>query len=625
MMTNLDRNKLQKQVEDLTEYCKGIQSTRFVEGGYNMTAVIKYSYSTLTALTTAHPAANEELGVFGMGGDVLYVVAQDENNAKTWKELGVFPAVGPAGKDGTDGKQGPIGPQGPTGNDGKTGPQGAKGDAGLPALVFNSSILVAAVPAVGQKFSYGPTMSFNRTPVVGDNFIALIGYKSIEDDYICQCRITAVDPPSFTATYVNVTKATGPKGDTGATGATGPQGAKGDTGLPALTYGSTINVDTIPQIGHDFSWAPMFSSNFNRTPVVGDVLTVLVNHKNIEDSYLCSVQVTEYSFPTLKGTYKNVTRATGTQGPKGDKGDKGDTGATGTQGPKGDTGLAALEYKGPGETVTSAQKTVIKIQDSRFNRTPVTGDGVLVLLKVQTENEPNYIVQCQALSANTDYTTNYMMTSDPTKIKGEDGQGGADIPVVTLTDPSKPVSNDDFNKLANSDISFVIYLGYIFTKITATTSTANFMEFTCVDYDTNNEPGNVRFQSITINKTSKQWGVDDKVLAHKHMYNMFYQDWGTIGDGTYDLKYISFTITSDEDFPYTSPSGICNEFPGDNNMNGFSIIPASGFVTNNGTYYPICGMKVDKSTSTLKVIIAAADNAEIELSDSNSFNYTQLL
>lgn len=129
-MTNLDRNKLQKQVEDLTEYCQGIQSTRFVEGGYNMTAVIKYSYSTLTALTTAHPAANEELGVFGMGGDVLYVVAQDENNAKTWKELGVFPATGPAGKDGVDGKQGPIGPQGPTGNDGKTGPQGVKGDTG---------------------------------------------------------------------------------------------------------------------------------------------------------------------------------------------------------------------------------------------------------------------------------------------------------------------------------------------------------------------------------------------------------------------------------------------------------------------------------------------------------------
>lgn len=83
---------------------------------------------------------------------------------------------------------------------------------GLDALVFNGSILVGTVPSVGQTFSYGPTTSFNRTPAVGDNFIALIGYKSIEDDYLCQCRITAVNSPSFTATYVNVTKATGTDG-----------------------------------------------------------------------------------------------------------------------------------------------------------------------------------------------------------------------------------------------------------------------------------------------------------------------------------------------------------------------------------------------------------------------------
>ena len=105
---------------------------------------------------------------------------------------------------------------------------------------------------------------------------------------------------------------------------------------------------------------------------------------------------------------------------------------------------------------------------------------------------------------------------------------------------------------------------------------------------------------------------------------MFYQDWGPIY-GTYDLKYISFTITSDSDYPSKTPSGICNEFPYDQSMNGISIIPASGFVTNNGTYYPICGVKVDKSTSTLKVIIADANNAEIVIDDSNSFNYTQLI
>lgn len=505
MWTNKPPLNLQKQVLKNQDDIETLQTTHFVEGGFNMTAAIKYKEASLAALQ-AHTAFNEPLGTFGMVGDVLYVVAKTGKAEQLWKELGVFPAVGP---------QGPQGPQ----------------------------------------------------------------------------------------------------------GATGPQGAKGDTGLPALTFSGLINVQDLPQVGHAFSYGPASSSDFNRPPVAGDVLNVLVNHQSVFDSYMCTIEITEYKYPILKGTYRNVTQATGTQGPQGPKGDTGDIGP---QGPKGDTGLPALEYKGPGETVTSAQKAVIKIQDSRFNRTPVSGDGVLVLLKVQTENEPNYIVQCQALSANTDYTTNYMMVSDPTKIKGEDGQG-ADIPVVTLTDASKPLSDDDYNKLANSDISFAIYDNSIFTKITATTSDFSYIEFTCVDYDTNSNPRNVRFQSLILNKTSKKFRVTNEIVTHKHIYNMFYQDWGTIGDGNYDLKYISFIVTSYSDNPVTSPSGICRMLPNDNYGNEFSIFPASGFVTNNGTYYPICGLKVNRLTDTLYVIIAATDNTEIALSDSNSFKYTQLI
>lgn len=225
MWTNKPPLNLQKQVLKNQDDIETLQATHFVEGGFNMTAVIKYKEASLAALQ-AHTAFNEPLGTFGMVGDVLYVVAKTGKAEQLWKELGVFPAVGP---------QGPKGDTGATGPKGATGPQGPKGD-------------------------------------------------------------------------------TGAKGDKGDTGATGPQGDKGDTGLPALTYGSTINVDTIPQIGHDFSWAPMFSSNFNRTPIAGDVLIALVNHQSVEDSYMCTVQVTEYSFPTLKGTYKNVTRATGKVG-----------------------------------------------------------------------------------------------------------------------------------------------------------------------------------------------------------------------------------------------------------------------------------------------------------------------
>lgn len=210
MWTNKPPLNLQKQVLKNQDDIETLQTTHFVEGGFNMTAAIKYKEATLAALQ-AHTAFNEPLGTFGMAGDVLYVVAKTGKAEQLWKELGVFPAIGPQGPQGA------------------TGPQGPKG----------------------------------------------------------------------------------PKGDTGATGATGPQGAKGDTGLPALTYGSLITVQTKPQVGHTFSWAPMFASGFNRTPAVGDVLNVLVNYQSNSDSYMCTVKVTGYTSPTLTGTYVNVTQATG--------------------------------------------------------------------------------------------------------------------------------------------------------------------------------------------------------------------------------------------------------------------------------------------------------------------------
>ena len=225
MWTTKPPLNLQKQVLKNQDDIETLQTTHFVEGGFNMTAVIKYKEASLAALQ-AHTAFNEPLGTFGMVGDVLYVVAKTGKAEQLWKELGVFPAVGPQG------------PQGATGPKGATGPQGPKGDTG----------------------------------------------------------------------------ATGAKGDKGDTGATGPQGAKGDTGLPALTFSGIMNVQTIPQVGHDFSYAPAFASSFNRTPVVGDVLNVLVNHQSNSDSYMCTIEVTEYASPTLKGTYVNVTKATGTDG-----------------------------------------------------------------------------------------------------------------------------------------------------------------------------------------------------------------------------------------------------------------------------------------------------------------------
>lgn len=186
----------------------------------------------------------------------------------------------------------------------KVGPAGPKGDAGLSPLVWEGGVFYTrSNVTLGATINMGPVTSFNRTPVAGDTYNALVTQQDNNDaevaSYFCQLKFTQTVGAAFMSEITNLTKATG---------------KDGTNGLPALTYGALISTDTKPQVGHDFSWAPMFSSNFNRTPVVGDVLNVLVNYQSNSDSYMCTVKVTEYSFPTLKGTYVNVTQATGKVG-----------------------------------------------------------------------------------------------------------------------------------------------------------------------------------------------------------------------------------------------------------------------------------------------------------------------
>ena len=288
MWTTKPPLNLQKQVYKNQDDIETLQDTHFVEGGFNMTAVIKYKEASLTELQ-AHTAANETLGTFGMVGDVLYVVAKTGDAEQTWKELGKFPDVGP---------------QGPKGDKGDTGATGAKGDNGLDALVWEGGVFYTRDNvAIGATVNMGPTSSFNRTPVAGDTYNVLLTQRDENDaeiaSYFCQLKITQVVGGAFMSEITNLTKATG---------------TDGVNGLPALTYSGTITTDTKPQNGHTFSWAPMFSSNFNRTPVVGDVLNVLVNYNSNSDSYMCTVEVSEYAFPALKGTYVNVTQATGKVG-----------------------------------------------------------------------------------------------------------------------------------------------------------------------------------------------------------------------------------------------------------------------------------------------------------------------
>lgn len=197
------------------------------------------------------------------------------------------------------GSKGDIGVQGPKGD---TGAQGPKGDAGLSQLVWEGGVFYTRNNvALGATINMGPISSFNRTPVAGDTYNVLVTQQNENDteiaSYFCQLKFTQAVGGAFMSEITNLTKATG---------------TDGTNGLPALTFSGIMNVQTIPQVGNTFSYAPAFASNFNRTPVVGDVLNVLVNHKSNSDSYMCTIKVTGYTSPTLTGTYVNVTKATGT-------------------------------------------------------------------------------------------------------------------------------------------------------------------------------------------------------------------------------------------------------------------------------------------------------------------------
>lgn len=225
MWTNKPPLNLQKQVLKNQDDIETLQATHFVEGGFNMTAAIKYKEASLAALQ-AHTAFNEPLGTFGMVGDVLYVVAKTGKAEQLWKELGVFPAVGPQGPQGPQGATGPKGakgdtgatgsqgPKGDTGATGATGPQGAKGDTGLSYLALQNALPWSTVPTVGNNLSITPIQRFTRTPVVGDwvYIEVVVGSGNDATNYLCYCRIDAVGGSTATAYVGNVTKATGTKG-----------------------------------------------------------------------------------------------------------------------------------------------------------------------------------------------------------------------------------------------------------------------------------------------------------------------------------------------------------------------------------------------------------------------------
>lgn len=212
------------------------------------------------------------------------------------------------------------------------------GGAGADALIYRSSI------NVNSHDSELPFSSFNRTPKVGDYFIALYTYfpGAGNNPRIANIEITAVNNETQMAS-ISVSSQTLVKGDKGDKGSTGE---KGDTGSATLVWGGPaielgrvdrdINVDT---------------TYFNRTPASGDSFMALGSYTiPARGDYICVLKVKSVDLSSSRATCdypsliynikgdKGDQGHQGIQGPRGEKGEQGERGSQGSMGIQGDRG-----------------------------------------------------------------------------------------------------------------------------------------------------------------------------------------------------------------------------------------------------------------------------------------------
>lgn len=197
------------------------------------------------------------------------------------------------------------------------------GGAGVDALIYRSSI------NVNSRDSKLPFSSFNRTPKVGDYFIALYTYfpGAGNNPRIANIEITAVNNETQMAS-ISVSSQTLVKGDKGDKGSTGE---KGDTGSAALVWGGpAISLSGVDRDIH------VDTTYFNRTPASGDSFMALGSYTiPARGDYICVLKVKSVDLSSSQATCSYPSLVYNI---KGDKGDQGHRGIQGIQGEKGERG-----------------------------------------------------------------------------------------------------------------------------------------------------------------------------------------------------------------------------------------------------------------------------------------------
>lgn len=233
-----------------------------------------------------------------------------------WFNIGAFPLAGPKGDKGDKGEQGPqgpqgapgkdgakgadgapgaqgsIGPRGPQGEQGIQGLQGPKGDPGDPFVIIGTLANTSLLP--------DPT-------TVGRNTAYLIPDAAEPGTY--DMYVITGDTTLAWENAGHVQSVQGPKGDPGTQGPTGPQGPQGVNGIDGTDYlfyyGSDISTPLEPSFQRSVTL-----SNFNRTPVVDDYGTMIIDNPS-DDSYIQVFNVTSIGETTCNITgvmYSRLTR-----------------------------------------------------------------------------------------------------------------------------------------------------------------------------------------------------------------------------------------------------------------------------------------------------------------------------
>ena len=208
---------------------------------------------------------------------------------------------GPKGETGATGAQGPIGPRGPQGEQGIQGLQGPKGDPGDPFVIIGTLANTSLLPdpsTVGRNTAYlipdaAEPGTYDMYVITGDTTLAWENAGHVQ---------SVQGPKGDPGTQ----GPTGPQGPQGPTGPQGPQGVNGIDGTDYLFYyGSDIRAPLEPSFQTSLTL-----SNFNRTPVVGDYGTMIIDNPE-GDSYIQVFNVTSIGETTCNITgvmYSRLTR-----------------------------------------------------------------------------------------------------------------------------------------------------------------------------------------------------------------------------------------------------------------------------------------------------------------------------